>query len=285
MGHLRDRMEEDLRLAGYSQSTRRIYLHYAKQYAKHYMRSPAKMGEKEIRAYLLYLLDERKLSHASYRQAWAALKFLYTTTMRRPWDVASIPRKREGFRLVEVLSGTEVSAFFKAVRSFRYRVILMGIYSAGLRVVEACRLRVEDIDSHRMVIHVRSGKGNRDRYVMLSERFLKELRRYYKMTMPDDLFFPGRGVKGHIGTQSVRNACALATKESGIKKRITPHILRHSFATHLHELGADVLTIKSVLGHKDLQSTNIYTHISTSGISKTISPLDVLGTPEAARLG
>lgn len=188
MGKLRDRMIQDLRLAGYSPSTRRIYLLYATKFAQHFRRSPEILGEREVRRYFLHLLDERQLSHDAYRQAYAALKFLYTVTLKRPFDLPCIPRKRSPRPLPDVLSGSEVRRLIEAFRIPKYRMATMTLYGAGLRVSEACRLRPRDIDSRRMLIHVRLGKGRKDRFVTLSRRLLDSLRVYWRMHRPQDFF-------------------------------------------------------------------------------------------------
>lgn len=285
MGQLRQRMTEDLKLAGYSPVTRRIYLHYTKSFVRHFMRPPAEMGEAEIRSFLLNLLEVRKLSHDSYRQCYAALKFLYTVTLRRPFEVESIPRRRGIRPLPEVLSGTEVEALFEATESLKYRTILMALYGAGLRISEACRLGVSDIDSRRMLIHVRLGKGGRDRFAMLSEKLLDALRAYWRAERPPDLLFPGQTRDGHLSPTSVRHVLNKAKAKVGLRKRVTPHLLRHSFATHLLETGVDIAVIQALLGHRYLRSTTRYTSVSTSCIRRLKSPLDLLGTPEGAILG
>ncbi len=286
MGELRDRMIQDLTLTGYSPSTARIYLHYARSFAKYFKRSPAEMGKNEVREYLLHLLDERKLSHETYRQAHAAIKFLYTVTLERAIEVETIPRhRRQRAQLPDVLSGTEVEALFGAVRSPKYRVALMAIYAGGLRVSEACRLQVEDIDSKRGVIHIRQGKGAKDRYIMLSERLLIALREYWKLSRPSGYLFPGQHGKGHVAPCSVRATLACAAVEAGIKKKVTPHVLRHCFATHLLELGENIRVIQVLLGHSHIDSTAGYTSVSSQRIQRVRSPLDVLGTAEASVLG
>jgi integrase/recombinase XerD len=285
MGDLRERMLQDLTLAGYSPSTIRIYLHYGRSLAKHFMRSPADLGGHEVRHYLLYLLEERKLSHDSYRQAYAAIKFLYTVTLRRPLDVQAIPRHRRQRRLPEVLSGTEVQALLERVESRKYRALLMALYGSGLRVSEACRLRPGDIDSKRGVILVRQGKGGKDRYVMLSQTFLDALRECWQSAPPTEYLFPGRYGRGHIDPASVRATVECAVAAAGIKKRVTPHVLRHSFATHMLELGNDTRVIQELLGHRHIATTAGYTGVSTLHIQRVRSPLDVLGTAEASVLG
>jgi integrase/recombinase XerD len=286
MGKLRDRMVQDLKLTGYSPVTARIYLHWTKSFARHFMLSPTKMGEKQIRSFLLHLLDVRKLSHQSYRQAYAALKFLYTVTLRRPFEVQWIPRRRSRPRpLPDVLAGSEVRVVIRAIEDLKYQVLTMTIYGAGLRVSEACRLCVKDIDSLRMLIHVRHGKGGKDRYVMLSERLLQALRQYWKKQRPGDLFFPGRTKLGHLSPESVRKVLRQAAAKAGLEKHVTPHLLRHSFATHLLETGTNLAVIQALLGHRYLESTAGYTRISSRVLRRIRSPLDVLGTPAGTALG
>ena len=285
MAQLRDRMSEDLKLAGYALSTHRIYLHYAKNFAKHFMRSPAKMGEKEIRTFLLYLLDERKLSHDAYRQCHAALKFLYSVTLRRPFEVEPIPRRRGKRRLPIVLSGSEVQRVLAAFTEDKYRAVTMTIYAAGLRVSEACRLRIPDIDSKRMVIHVREAKGGKDRYVMLSKVLLHTLRDYFREHRPHDILFEGNSREGHVSREAVRSALRRAGNKAGVSKRLTPHILRHSFSTHLMELGTNLRVVQALLGHEHITTTSRYTSVSTRHLQGILSPLDVLSTPRGEILG
>ncbi len=285
MGQVRDRMDADLRLAGYSPSTRKIYLLYARQFVKHFKRSPETMGEREVRAFLLHLVQERKVSRETMRQVRAALTFLYSVTLHRPVEVAYLPVMRRQHRLPTVLSGTEVSALFDATTSPKYRALLMTLYAAGLRISEACKLRVEDIDSKRMVIHVRNGKGGRDRYTLLSARLLNHLRKYWKTFRPEGWLFPGLKSDNHISPDTARMIFRRARIRAGIAKQVSPHTLRHSFATHLIECGTDITVIQALLGHKSIRVTERYTHISVDLIGRTKSPFDLLGTPQAAVLG
>lgn len=285
MGQLRDRMETDLRLTGYSPSTRKIYLGYARLFAKYHMRSPAEMGEDQIRQYLLHMVEEKKISRETYRQIRAALIFLYTVTLKRQTEVEHLPVRRKKVKLPVVLSGTEVQALLDAVRSPKYRAIVMAQYAGGLRISEACRLRPEDIDSKRMVIHVRAGKGGRDRYTVLSARFLAFLREYFRKHRPDGWLFPGKTADGHASPDTSRRVFHAALAASGLSKKITPHALRHCFATHLLESGVDIAVIQVLLGHGSLRATEVYTHVSVEHIGRVKSPLDLLGTPAAKPLG
>lgn len=285
MGQLRDRMEEDLKLGGYSPSTRRIYLLYARLFSKFHKRSPAEMSEPEIRQYLLHLIEERKISGQTFRQVRAGLTFLYTVTLRRPLEVEHLAVQRQPVRLPEVLSGTEVAALLAAVQSPKYRGILMTMYAGGLRVSEACHLRPEDIDSKRRVILVRAGKGGRDRYTLLSERLLVFLRDYWRKMRPQGWLFPGHTQARHASPDTVRQVFQTALAAARITKKVTPHVLRHCFATHLLETGNDVTVVQTLLGHASLRATEVYTHISVEHLGRTRSPLDLLGTPDAAVLG
>jgi site-specific recombinase XerD len=283
MGYLRRRMVEDLRLAGFSPTTSRIYLHYAKYFTRHFMRSPNEMGEREVRSFLLHLLDERQLSHNSYRQCYAALKFLYEVTLRRSFEVASIPRHRGKPRLPVVLSGTEVQGLLDAFHNLKHRTIAMVMYAGGLRVSEACSLKLDDIDSKRMLIHVREGKGGHQRCVMLSKKLLSTLRTYWRQDRPRESLFPGKS--GHLGPAAVRTAVHRAAADAGLRKRVSPHVLRHSFATHLLETGTDLRVVQALLGHRHLQMTARYTKISTRHLQRIRSPLDLLGKPDGKVLG
>jgi site-specific recombinase XerD len=279
-------MVENLKLAGLSRNTARIYLYYAEYFSRHFMRSPADMGAAEVRTFLLYLLEERKLSQGTYKQCFAALKFLYGVTLRRPFEFESIPRSKKKSGLPSVLSGSEIQSLFSGFTHPRYRTVAMTIYAAGLRISEACRLAAKDIDSKRMVIHVRKGKGGRDRYVMLSVRLLDALREWWKVARPSHLLFEGKkGPEYPMSGSAFRNALRRACAKAGIKKKVTSHILRHSFATHLMEMGTDIRLIQFILGHRYITATMGYTHLSTRHLRMVKSPLDILGTAKGRMLG
>jgi site-specific recombinase XerD len=278
-------MEADLTLAGYSPATREQYLRCARQYTRHFMRPPEEMGEQEVRTYLLHLINERKLSYKTIDVARAALKFLYARTLHRAVDVQHLPVMRRPRRLPDVLSGTEVSALLRAITEPRYRAVIMALYAGGLRVSEGCRLRPEDIDAKRMLIHIRDGKGGRDRYTVLSARLLDYLRDYFRTFRPREWLFPGRTAAGHISRRSVHEVLQRAVAESGIKKHVSPHTFRHSFATHLLECNTDLTVIRTLLGHGSLRVTELYTRVSLEHIGRVKSPLDVLDTAEATVLG
>ena len=282
MGQLRDRMAQDLRLKKLSPLTSKVYLLYARKLAKHYRRSPAELGERDIRDYLLHLIEVEQVSHQTYRQCYAALKFLYAVTLGRPWEFQRIPFPRQQPTLPAVLSAEEVTTLLQTVRGPKYRALIMATYAGGLRIAEACRLRIPDIDSARRVMWVRGGKGGHDRCTVLADRLLTALRAYWRIDRPDPWLFPGRTAAGHISEASVRAVFRQARAEAGIATTCTPHTLRHSFATHLLDAGTDIKVIQALLGHRSIRTTSIYTHVSIKNVQQTQSPLDAL-TPACVR--
>ena len=281
MGQLREKMHDDLKLKGFAVSTQKEYLLRVSHFASHWKRSPADLGGKEVREYLLHLINVRKVSPASHRMYVAALKFLYTTTLERPEEVTEIPWPKIPRTLPDILSGDEIEQLLQAMISIMHRTIVTTAYGAGLRVSEVCSLEVSDIDSTRMLIHVHEGKQSKDRYVMLSDRLLGALRFYWKKALPSGPYlFPGVIPGKPITDGAVRRALRQAVTKCGLTKRITPHSLRHAFATHLLETGTDIRTIQRLLGHASIQTTARYTYVSRKQIGRTRSPLDLLGTPK-----
>jgi len=286
MGKLRDRMEADLRLRNLRPGTQANYLGNARAFAAYHRRSPAEMGWEEVRSFLLHLREVKGLSPSTQKVYVAALKFLYTVTLDRPEVVRPFFMPKVPQNLPEILSGSEVEALLGAVRDLKYRAVLMTTYGAGLRISEACGLHIEDIDSKRMLIRVQKGKGGRQRYTILGERLLTVLRTYYKHDRPGGPYlFPGGRENTPLSPDSVREVLRKAAKAAGLSKRVTPHILRHSFATHLLESGADIRVIQVLLGHRSIQTTTGYAQVSTRHIARTQSPLDLLGTDKASLLG
>lgn len=285
MGKLRDDMERDLALKNYAKKTRGQYVSCAANFARHFNRSPVEMGLEEVKSFLQSLENngsspERRKMHA------AGLKFLYAVTLNRPEVAAAIPLPKVPHTEPDILSGTEVALVLSKVQGLKCRVVLATAYAAGLRLSEACRLGVADIDSKRCVIHVRRGKGGRDRFVMLSERLLVTLRDYWMAMRPGGRYlFPGRNPLEPLSTTTPRKALDVAVKEAGLKKKVTPHLLRHSFATHLLELGTGIRDIQALLGHKSLSTTAHYTQVDSRRIAAVKSPLDLLGTPQGEVLG
>jgi site-specific recombinase XerD len=277
MGELRKKMEEDLKLKGLSPCTAKIYLLYCRKFAAHYMRSPDELGEEKIREFLLHIIQVEKVSYETYRQILAALKFLYTVTLSREWEVNRIPfPKRRKRKLPRVLNRDQVLALLQAIRSPKYQAILTSCYAAGLRIGEACKLCADDLDSNRMVIHVRQGKGGKDRYTLFSPRLLEMMRCYWRIYRPLNWLFPGKTQAGHISPETVRQVFRKARDKAGIGRWCTPHTLRHAFATHLLDKGTDLVVIQALLGHASIKTTSIYTHVTIEHIQRTNSPLDNL---------
>jgi integrase/recombinase XerD len=256
------------------------YLLQVSCFARHFGKSPEELGEKEIRAYQVYLTNEKKLSSSSIHIAIAALRFLYKVTLRRDWtieDVLPLPKRQQ--KLPIVLSAAEVQQFLACVDTLKHRAILTTCYGAGLRISEALHLKPTAIDSHRMVIRVEQGKGARDRYVMLSVTLLDILRSYWRAVRPKEWLFPGDRPDQPISRAAVEDACHRAHRRCGLSKPITPHSLRHAFAVHLLEAGTDLRTIQLLLGHRSLTSTARYLRIATSKVCETASPLELLPRP------
>lgn len=287
MTPLRKQMIETLELRGSSAKTVNLYVSCVSRFARYFNKSPEHLGQKEVRTYLLYLIHERKVAWGTYKQALAALRFLYRWVLQRGDIVQDLRAPRPERRLPVVLGFDEVHRFFAAIPSFKHRTLLMFAYAAGLRISEAARVRVSDIDSQRMVIRVVQGKRKKDRYTILSPLLLQMLRHYWWAARPKDYLFPGRGKNGVVRSSTVQRACIEARERAGLSKEVTPHTLRHSFATHLLEAGTDLRVIQELLGHASPRTTSIYTHVSIKLIGKVKSPLDLLvanqkATAEAA---
>ena len=277
MGKLHDQMKGDLLLKAYSPHTQRAYLRCARHFARHYMRSPEEMGEQEVRDFLLHLVRDRKASPATQDMYVNALKFLYTITLKRPEAVKGISHPKRPKTLPVILSPEEVLRVFAAIRAVKYKAIIATAYAAGLRISEVCALQVSDIDSQRMRIHVRSGKGKKDRYVMLGESLLALLRQYYQAVRPKgEYLFPGQKPQQHISTTAVSLVLRKVIRETGLSKKVTMHTLRHCFATHLLEAGTDIRILQVLLGHSSIRTTLRYTHITDRLVQKLVSPLDMI---------
>lgn len=286
MGKLRDQMIEDLQLRDYARRTCKAYVDCARAFVAYHRKPPEQMGELEIRQFLMHLVETKKAGPATRKMHVAGIKFLYEVTLRRPEVVAAIPWPKAPHGVPEILSGSEVTSLLDAVDSIKHRAVVMTAYGAGLRVSEVCALQVDDIDSKRMTILVRQGKGNQARYVILPERVLFLLRRYWVIERPKrPWLFAGKQPGCPLSAASVRYHLAAAAKKTGLTKRVTPHVLRHTFATHLLELGTDVRVIQMLLGHRSIRSTVRYTQMTSRILAKTTSPADVLGTPKQKMIG
>lgn len=273
---LRQRMIEDLRLRNYSERTVETYVMRVAKFAQHFGKSPALLGREEIRSYQLHLVQVRRCSWAVFNQTVCALRFLYRVCLERPWSLQAIPFPRQEKKLPVVLSRQEIGRLWEALDNLKHRSILMTLYAAGLRLSEALQLRVEDIDSQRMAIRVRHGKGAKDRYAPLSETLLLQLREYWRRYQPPEWLFPGQRPGSPLTRSSVQRVCKAAALRAGLGKRVSPHTLRHCFATHLLEAGTDLKTIQILLGHRSLNTTSIYLHVAVRAPGGKSRALDLL---------
>jgi site-specific recombinase XerD len=278
MTPLRQRFIDDLRLRNYARRTIDTYVSRIVAFAKYFGRSLDLLGPDEVRAFQLHLL-ERRVSWSSFNQAVCALRFLYGITLGRPEQLPLIPYGKRPKTLPSVLSPDEVLRLLNAAPPGRDRVLLQVAYGCGLRLSELLHLQVGDIDSARMVIHVRQGKGAKDRLVPLSLRLLEELRAYWRLCRPLTWLFPGHKPDRPITSSNVQRRLGRLVKKVGLGKPCSMHTLRHSYATHLLEAGVDLLTLKALLGHRSLQTTAHYLHCSTHRLRQTPSLLDLLVVP------
>ena len=276
MSELRQKMKMDMELKGYSPRTIKNYTRIVSNFAKYYNKSPELLKEKEIREYLHYCIIERKLSEGTVNYINAGLKFFYTKTLNRYWNMDKIFRIKEPRRLPSVLSPEEVKSIFDVTENLKHKAILMTIYSAGLRVSEVCNLKITDIDSKNMQILIREGKGKKDRYSLLSKANLEILREYWKRYHPTEYLFPGRYRTDAITPRSVQRVMEKSVIKAKITKNATVHTLRHSFATHLLDAGTDICYIQRLLGHTRITTTTIYLHLRRMDLLNIKSPLDIL---------
>lgn len=280
MTSLRQRMLEDMQIRNLSSATQRAYVEHVARFARHFGRSPAVLGPEEIRAYQVYLTNDKQLAPASIVITVAALRFLYKVTLQKAWAVdAVIPAPKAPQTLPVVLSPAEVVQFLDCVKQPQHRTILTTCYAAGLRISEAVHLTLPAIDSQRMVLRIEQGKGQKDRYVMLSPKLLAILRDWWRVSRPRHWLFPGAHPGHPITSRAVSRACRKAHRRCHVPKPITPHSLRHAFAVHLLEAGTDVRTIQLLLGHRSLATTARYLCIATTQVCSTASPLDLLPRP------
>ena len=284
MTPLRQRFIEEMQLRNYSPKTARLYVAHLVKFFDFCGRSPARVTSEEIRDYLVYLVEVKGVKWGVYNQLISAMRFLFREVVQRGEIVADIRCAKAEKRLPVVLALEEIRRFFAAIHNFKHRVILMTAYGAGLRISEAVNLRITDIDSQRMVIRVHQGKNKKDRYTKLSPILLDLLRRYWWAARPQDLLFAGRRSEQPISISTLQTVCQQAQREAGIPKTITPHTLRHSFATHLLEAGTDLRVIQVLLGHASPVTTARYARVSNKLIRDTPSPLDLLAEAEGKQV-
>ncbi len=282
MTHLRKAMLEELQRRNLSPITTRIYLRAVEEFAQYYKMRPDRLRPEHIRQYQAHLFTDRKLDAISVAQQLSALRFFFLKTLKRPWMVEDMAMPKRPIRLPEVLSREEVERLIQCAGGPLHRIWLLILYATGMRREELVQLKIGDIDSARMLIHIRQGKGKKDRDVMLSPRLLQELRAYWRWAdpKPKTHFFPSKGPHPNgdvpMEAKSVWNAVQQAAKRAELDKRVHPHTLRHCFATHLLESGADLRTIQLLLGHADLKTTSRYLHLSERHLKAAASPLDSL---------
>jgi site-specific recombinase XerD len=272
-------MLEELQRRNFSAHTIRYYIRTVEDFARHFNRPPDRLGPRHIREYQVELFQKRKLSPGSVAVRLAALRFFYIKTLKKSWSIADTPYPRKAHRLPTILSREEVAQLLHAARTPSERILLMTLYATGARNAEVTHLKVSDIDSQRMVVHIRGGKGRKDRDVMLSPVLLTALRthwRFYHRKSSTWLFPSNYRQDRPIDTKTVWHACHKAAKRAGLQKRVHPHTLRHCFATHLYEAGTDLRAIQVLLGHADLKDTLIYVHLAIQRLNATASPLDSL---------
>jgi integrase/recombinase XerD len=282
MTALRQRMLEELQRHNYSRETIRLYLFAVKDFARYFKKRPDLLTQEHMREFQLHLLKERKLAVETVAQRVTALRFFFVKVLKRPYEELDLVYPKLPQRLPTVLSEEEVTKLIESASSAYHRVIITTLYATGMRRAELARLKVSDVDSARMVIHIRQGKGGKDRDITLSPRLLEILRDYWKWRKPQVYLFPSllrpRPDKP-ITDKTIWYAVREAARRAGIKKKITPHTLRHSWATHLLERGTDLKTIQVLLGHADLEATTIYLHLSQRHFQSMTNPVDALPIP------
>jgi integrase/recombinase XerD len=279
MTTLRKRMLEELQRRNFSSETIRAYVFAVKDFAAYFGKRPDQLDQEYLRQYQLHLLNDRKLAVETISGRIAALRFFFVKVLHRPYREIDLVYPKRPERLPVILSEEEVARLIESASTSYHRVILMTLYGTGLRREELCRLKVTDVDSQRMVIHVRQGKGNKDRDVTLSPRLLEVLRAYWKWRKPQTYLFPSpyrSRTERPIDSKTVWHAVRKAAQRAGIQKKVSPHLLRHSWATHLLERGTDLKTIQMLLGHFDLEATTIYLHLSQRHLQAVNNPIDAL---------
>lgn len=275
MTPLRQRMIADMRIRNFSKHTIAAYVRCVSRFAQHFGRSPEHLGAQHIHEFQVHLVDGAKASYGTLNQVVCALRFLYRVTLRKKWLIDEIPAPKKPKRLPTILSRDEIVRVIEGVRNIKHRALLTTCYAGGLRVSELSQLRVTDIDSQRMSIHIREGKGKKDRLVPLSERLLVLLRQYWRHTHPETWLFPGMKPGHPIKPRSIQRICTGVWEAAGSQRHVTPHTLRHSFATHLLDAGVNVRVIQLLLGHSSVRTTQNYTHLSKRDILSAKSPLDL----------
>jgi len=266
-----------MRIRNFTPATQKAYIACVAHFARHFGESPDRLGPEQIRRYQVYLVEHKGISPSYLNTQVCALRFFYHVTLGRDWAIQRIPMAKRPKRLPVVLSVDEVARFLCAIANPKHQTVLTTTYATGLRVSEVTRLKLTDIDSRRMCIRVEQGKGHKDRYVNLSPTLLAYLRQYWKINRPSPWLFPAQGkTRRPLSPKTVRKVCQQASRQAGLTKKVTPHLMRHAFATHLHEAGTDTRVIQALLGHASPKTTARYEHVSMRRIQQTPCPLDLL---------
>lgn len=285
MSALRERMITDLRVRNYSPRTIECYTQCVARFARHFGRSPAGLGPEQIRTYQQHLVETKHASWTLINQTVCALRFLYRVTLQRPTTIDHIPFPRQPKRLPVILSRAEVARFLAAVSHPKHRAVLTTMYATGVRLAEALHLLVSDVDSARPCLRVAQGKGQQDRYTLLPPTLLEALRTYWRLTRPTTWLFPGRRPEQPLTATAIQRRCAPAARRAGLAKPVSTHTMRHCFATHLLEAGVDLRTIQQLLGHRYLETTAVYLHVVTPGLTAACRSTDLLASPDASAHG
>ena len=270
------RLAEDMTIRNLAPATIDAYTYHARRFADFIQKPLDRATPEDVRSFQLYLIEEKKVAYSSFNQAVCALRFLYSQTIRVPWPVTMVPFGKRPKTLPTVLSRQEVDELLQCTKNLKHRTFLMTLYAGGLRLSEAAHLKIADIDSHRMLLRVAQGKGKKERHVPLSPRLLEALREYWREYRPSNFLFPGKTPDCPYAATSIQKAIKKSAQLAGIKKRIHPHVLRHSYATGLLEAGVDLLTISRLLGHASFVTTMIYLHCRREHLQNAPSPLDWL---------
>ena len=270
------RMAEDMQLRKLSPRTIDAYTYHVDRFALRFGKHPEELGPEQVREFQLWMINELKASWSQFNQAVCALRFFYSFTCKRDWVVQQVPYGPRPKTLPVVLSGDEVARLIACIQNIKHKTVLLTLYSAGLRISEGLNLRVQDIDSERMMLKINQGKGSKDRYVPISPRLLVALRDYWRQTRPSDYLFPGKTDDIPLNKAVVQKACTLATAQAKIHKHVTPHTMRHSYATGLLEAGVDLMAISKLLGHSSFTTTMIYLHCRRPHLESSPSPIDWL---------
>ena len=268
--------KKDLEIKGFSDRTVDSYLRHVRSYQDHLNRPIDPNPGEQVKDYFHYLLQTKGASRSYVHQSYSALKYFYTVTLGRGWDMEKIPRVRRVHKLPEILNHEEIRRLLAVTKNIKHKSMLMVTYSAGLRVSEAVALKLADIDSERMTIRVDQGKGKKDRYTILATSSLEFLRGYWRMYEPTQWLFEGQDPARHLSASSLQRAFSASKEKARIKKHVTIHSLRHSFATHLLEQGTDIHIVQRLLGHTSIKTTTVYLHLKKESLTKVVSPLDHL---------